>query len=237
MADTLTPIASVAIDYPDNVTTYAVTVPAGVTTSHLGVLVYSSANAGSRTAASSGWTSRVTNPAGETNHEVGIFTKLGGHSAGGTVTITVSSAAAGRVTMAWYDSQGRDIEAVGTVYTRNGASLATITFPAMVTSGTRNFLLLGTERTAGSVAISSWDNAFPPTVDLYSRSADTAVRATGHMIGRFNSDGSSPQHVVTLTASSTNATGVLMTLAPGAADTAERILIGGVWQPCTFRIV
>lgn len=230
MADTVSLIGTATADVADNVTTFTITVPTGVTTAHLGVLVFSTADAGAHTITVPSWTARVQNPTGEGNTEVTILTRLGGHAAGGTITCTVvGGASAARFTAAWYDTQSRDVQTVGTPFTRNATASTALTFPGVSVSGSRNVLLAGAERTAGTgLTVSSWSPS-TPTVDLYARSADTALRATGHLLAHFTqaTAGTTPSYTATISASSSNAVGVQLVLAPGAPDNTAPVANAG----------
>jgi hypothetical protein len=139
-------------------TTVVVTVPAGVTPDHLGVAAVATANASDgSTATMTGWTARDNN-----GHAVGmqtgsayIFTRLGGQKTGDTLTFNLPSTEGATLTVAWYDSQGRDVAAVGALYDTNAADTGTVNFPAPTYTGTRDVLLVVASRTSGAPTLNT----------------------------------------------------------------------------------
>lgn len=202
------------------------TVPAGVTTAHLGILVLSSANTGDAWTVS-GWTSRATNPSGVNNMSFQVLTRLGGLAAGNTFTIAYNSGTPStHVSVVWYDTAGRDVDIIGTPGTRGGTSQATITIPGITTSAATDVIVISQERTtATGTTISSWSPS-APTQDAYVESnatlyptnnTDTSVYFGHFMQGAAGATGS---YTPTYSAASGNGAGLLISLtAPVAAKT------------------
>ena len=147
-ANTLALVATTRVAN-SGVTDASITVPAGVTTSHLGILTVEAANQGiAAMTVPSGWTLRGANPGtGGSTATLYTFTRLGGVKAGDTITVTLPSNTGATTTAAWYDTAGRDISHVSAVYTTNSADVTTVTFNAPGHSGTRDVLLAAPNRT------------------------------------------------------------------------------------------
>lgn len=202
----------------NGVSSTTITVPTGVTTSHLGILFLTTDNAGTVTYTVTGsWTNRVQNPTGQNNEEVSIYTKLGGFTAGDTFTITPSLSRNIQITAVWVNTGGQDISIVGSVGTRNGTSVATITIPAVTTTvANSEILVLATERTtATGTTISSWSPSAP--TQLYFLENNTP--STTHYVGTFTqaTAGSTGTRTPTFNSASGNGTGVMFVVPPSAS--------------------
>ena len=151
MPGTLTFINSVRTAN-SGVTDASIVVPSGVTTSHLGILTVEAANQGlAAMAVPSGWTMRGKNPGtGGSSGTLYVFTRLGGVKAGDTVTATLPSNTGATTTAAWYDTGGRDISLVSSVYDTATADVTTVTFPAPGHAGNRDVLLVAANRTTNA---------------------------------------------------------------------------------------
>lgn len=212
---TITKIATAIAETATALPSLNLTVPAGVTTSHFGVLLVGTASPTVVTMTATGWTSRVSSPTGEGNTDAHFFTRLGGVAAGNTITVNVGGGQASQMAIfaCWWDTQGRDVATVGTVYTRNAATLSTVQFPGLTASASQDVLLLELDRTAGSPAISSWSPS-TPTVDGYLLSADRGTLALGGGFAHFvqGGAGTSATYTATLSASGSNAVGIQLAL-------------------------
>jgi hypothetical protein len=204
------------------------TVPAGVTTSHLGVMITGSADPALCTVTASGWTSRIASPTGQTNEDVHVLTRLGGLSAGNTFTVSFSGGSVNQhVAVAWFDTSGLDVAVVGTPGTRGGTSSANTVIPAVTTTvANQAVIVLATERTtATGTTISSWTGG-TPTQDLFVE--DSTSTATSHFIGHFTqaTAGSTGSRTVTYSGGSGNGTGVMLALS-GSADGSGTVNLTG----------
>jgi hypothetical protein len=178
---TITKVASTTTQF-NTTGTVNLTVPAGVTSNHLAVVMVADANAYSDTdtvTAPAGWTTQANKPAAANNSSVSIYTKLGGYSAGQSIPFTTNSGAIWAVYAVWYDTQGYDIGIVGTGGGRSGTSSAITTVPGITTTdANQDVIIVATERTltTGTTVSAS---GFTPTVDLYTEdpnaSANTAT--------------------------------------------------------------
>ena len=161
--------------------TGTITVPAGVTTAHLGFIVIGTDNPALATFTISGWTGRVANPTGTGNSAVSMFSRLGGQQAGDTISITASGSGNPWCTAVWYDTGGKDVTIVGTPWTRNGTSQTTDTLPSITTTTpSQPVILVATTRVTTAQTAPSVSPA--ATQDAFSYDATTAV---GHWIGHI----------------------------------------------------
>lgn len=213
---TISKIATAESEVATAVASLNLTVPAGVTTSHFGVLVVGTTASTPLTITATGWTARVTSPTGEGNTDAHFFTRLGGVAAGNTVTVSIGASQQSPLGIyaCWYDTQGRDVATVGTVYTRNGSTITTTQFPGVAVTGARDVLLVALDRTAGTPTISSWSPS-TPTVDGYLTTTDRGTLASGGTFAHFAqaSTGTTPTYTATYSASGTNGIGVQLVLA------------------------
>lgn len=227
---TTTFIASAKVENTNGALTAVLTVPTGVTTSHLGIIVTQTVDSGSDTATIPNWIRHVSNPTGKGNQEVALFTRLGGHAATGTITATFSAGNNVTMTGFWFDTQGRDIESIGTVYVRNGVSGNAIQFPGVSVPGDRDIILVAADRTLGTPTVSSWTPSTPGTV-TYSLSTDRSSRAHGALTAIPSPQtgaGTTPTYTATFSATSGNAIGIQFVVAPPAADTTAPTVPGNV---------
>jgi hypothetical protein len=136
--------------------TVTLTVPAGVTTSQFGVVTVATAENGMTPGATlPGWTVRDDQalPAGESTSSSYIFTRLGGQKAGDVLTVTMPENSGATMAAVWYDTGGRDVQAVGPIWDTNAKNLPTVTWPAASYTGTADVLLVAASRTAGGPTI------------------------------------------------------------------------------------
>lgn len=134
-------------------TTAVLTVPSGVTTSHFGVITVALANQGIGAATvPTGWTARdnQARPTGLQTSSAYIFTRNGGVSAGNTVTVTLPSANGATITGVWYDTQGRDVSHVSSLWDTNAQDDATVVFNSPGHLDTRDVLLVAAIRTSAT---------------------------------------------------------------------------------------
>lgn len=193
-----------------------ITPPAGVTSSHLGVIVYANANTftTAETVAISGWTSRAANPAAGQNMNWTVLTNLGGSAAGTALTVATSgTTTAGAYWAAWYDTGGLDIQAVSTPSGRGGTSQSTVAITGLTTStASQNVIIISSERTtATGTVISSWSPS-APTQDLFLE--DTTGTAVSTFIGHFVQATAGATGTYTSTYNSGSGNGVGMMLLP-----------------------
>lgn len=112
----------------------SITVPSGVLPNHLGILAVATANSGAGLfptppPAPKGWTPRFNGINGSTG-EMYLFTRLGGQSAGDTITVTQPSANGATTTAIWYDTGGRDIQYASAEWDTATNDLTTVTWLA-----------------------------------------------------------------------------------------------------------
>jgi hypothetical protein len=237
-------VAKIASLTTNNASGSTFTVPSGVTVGHLGILILGSANTGDQWTVT-GWNSRVLNPTGVGNMSFQVFTRLGGLKAGDTFTVAYNTGnPATQVTVVWLDTQFRDIDIVGTPWTRNGTSLTTTTISGIATSFATDLILVAQERTtAANTTISSWSPS-TPTQDAYFESNTTTFPSnntdTSHYIGRVTqSAAGSTDYTVTYNGGSGNGVGVMFSLAGNAkagtfADSFSSTTIDrSLWTPNT----
>jgi hypothetical protein len=147
------------------------TVPAGVTADHFGIIVATSSNAYSTggTVNAPGWNHRWGPQIESGNAEVNFLTRLGGLTAGQTIPLTISNSSNFTVFAVWYDTQGRDISAftyggrAGTTQSTLKVSTATGLF---LQYANQDVLLLATERsstTSSSITGFSYNTQDPAT--------------------------------------------------------------------------
>lgn len=153
-----TPVSYVAGATAENtgIRTVALTVPAGVTTDHFGVVTVATADSGGLPGASlPGWTVRddQQRPAGEATSSSYIFSRLGGQRAGDVLTVTLPANSGATISGAWYDTGGRDVQAVGPLGDTNAVRIPTVTWPAPAYNGTADVLLVAASRTSGGPTV------------------------------------------------------------------------------------
>jgi hypothetical protein len=167
----ITFIASATADN-GGVGTATLTVPTGVTTTHLGILVVADQNSVSGTQTISGWTNRDMNSAGanNTSASVYIWSRLGGLVAGNTINITLGTASNATTSAVWYDTQGRDITNTSAAWNNGGADIGTVTFNAPGHTGTRDVIMALGHRTSGTVTFGALSPA-GPVIDYQTKSA------------------------------------------------------------------
>ncbi len=206
-------IATVSVDDTGGFGTRTLTVPAGVTTAHLGVMMMASSAGGSTAGSAPGWTARVD---GVTtgNSTWTILTRLGGQTAGDVITIsTVATSPQMNVTALWFDTDGQDVATVGAPTVRNGAFGATATAASVTTTAaSQPVLVLTQDRTGGATVISSWTGG-TPTDDVYHK--DPAYAQNSLYCGHFTqaTAGATAARVATYSLSSGNAGGVQIAIA------------------------
>lgn len=202
--------------------TVTLTVPAGVTTAHLGILTVATLdqNLGSAaTVGGGGWTARDLNSAGANNttSSIYIWTRLGGVAAGNTITVTLPANSSSTITGAWYDTSGRDIAKVSAPWNNGAADLGTATFNAPGYTGTADVLFVLAHRTnTGSV----WGALSPagPTIDFQGKSASTFG---GALFGHYTTASQAFTTTLSASAVSHNLTTLqfALTTAPLASET------------------
>jgi hypothetical protein len=153
------PVSLVAGAIADNagITDASITVPAGVTPNHLGFIVVATqqTSQGAGATAPTGWVPRDLNSAGANNTtgSVYIWSRLGGVSAGDTLTVAIPSNSNASTSVAFYDTGGRDIAKVSAPWNNGGADVGTATFSAPGHTGSGDVLLvLGNRTTTGTWA-------------------------------------------------------------------------------------
>jgi hypothetical protein len=203
---------STFVDIGGGVPSGTITVPAGVASTDLAVLVTATDGGPGPSSPSPDWITRVSNPAGQNNSYVSVFTRLGGSRPGDTVTLTRPGNSVTQVAVIWYRTAGRDVTVVGAPGTRSGVSQFTTTIPGITTThaGT-DVLVVATERTlAGGTTITSWDPMAP--VQDFFREAQTASSST--FLGHFTQPeaGSTGPLTATYTTNAGNAVAVLLAL-------------------------
>lgn len=130
----ITKIATVQTANTSGGTDANITVPTGVLPNHLGVLAIAAANSSAGTfpvppPAPAGWTARI-NPANGSTGTMWLFTRLGGHTAGDTLTVTQPTSNGATTTAIWYDTGGRDISYSSAEWDTAAADVTTMTFQA-----------------------------------------------------------------------------------------------------------
>lgn len=213
---TFTKIATAHTPGNGGINTVNLTVPAGVTNAHLGIIVIVTGANGASNFSLPGWKRLVLDPAGQNNHEVAILTRLGGAVAGNTLTITMDDNRIATASGVWYDTDGRKIESVGATWTRDGVSMDTVQIPGIVGGpANREYITVGTHRTSDSGVITAWSPSEPtPDLNIYSTSG--AVNSGVH-IGHYT--GNPTDYTFTVGGASGNASGTQLLLAPPAAWT------------------
>lgn len=207
-----------------------ITVATGVTSSHFGVLVCTTGQnttTSATTFTASGWTSQAANPSVAGNMNFTVFTKLGGSTAGGTITVTPSGfAATGSYALAWYDTGGFDVAAVSTPSGRNGTSAATTTITGLTTIAPNMpvIVVAGERTTATGTVISSWAPS-APTQDIFYE--DTSGTAVSGFIGHFTqaTAGATGSYTATYNSASGNGVGVMLAISTGVF--AGSVSLGG----------
>jgi hypothetical protein len=192
------------------------TVPAGVTPSHLGVVLFASANpytSGFTITMPAGWFKQADHPSQASNSEVYVFTRLGGYTAGDTVAWTQNSATGWAYYAVWFDTSGRNVAITGAVGGRSGTSSADVVIPGITTTvANQDVLVVATERTtATGTVISSWTGG-TPTTDVFAEESGTS-NTTG-FIGHFTqaTAGSTGNRTVTYNSASGNGAGLMLAL-------------------------
>jgi fibronectin type 3 domain-containing protein len=223
----VTPIASTTAEMNGGVTV-TVTVPTGVTTSHFGIVLLTSNTTGTTDFNATGFTQRIENPTGQTNHEIYLATKLGGLAAGNTFTVTANAAHSASISAHWFDTQGRDVNSVGTAYTRGGTSLTTNAIPgiASLVSGQDVFIFSTERTTVDGTTITGW-SPDTPTQQYFNEFAATTDNS--HYIGTLTPTAAASTHTVTYSGGSGNGFGVMIALdAPAGGDTTAPTVPTGV---------
>jgi hypothetical protein len=210
-------------------TTTNVTVPTGVTTAHLGVLLVADANnyADGSTISISGWTARASSPAAGNNSNVFIFTRNGGVQAGDTLPV-VSGGVANAFTLygVWYNTGGYDVAVIGTPGGRGGTSEATIPIPGITTTvANQDVLVVASERTtATGTVISSWSPITPTTDYFLEDPSATANTSTSAFFGHFTQATAGATGTITPTYNSGSGNGVGMLMGVAAPSTNLNLL-------------
>lgn len=232
----LTKIASLSIDNAGN-NVATITVPAGVTTAHLGIIIIGTGTPTTVNPTITNWTRIAADPSGQANSAFYAFKRLGGQAAGDTITANFSTNSAARMTAIWYDSSGADVVIVGTPGTRGGTSSANTVIPGLTTTiANQDVVVLAAERTtATGTVVSSWSPA-APTQDHYSESTTTtAQNSVSHYIGRFvkSTAGATGNYTATYSGASGNGAGMMMAVGAPVATTPEPVtpaIASTVWQ-------
>lgn len=208
----------------------SLTAPTGVTNAHLGIAVLNTANSTTVNPSIPGWTRVAADPSGQANSAFYVFTRLGGVTAGDTITATMTSNNAARLTAAWYNTSGRDIAIVGTPGTRNATSTTALVIPGVTTTAAlQDVIVIATERTtATGTVISSWSPT-TPTQDIFGESTNgTTVNAVSQYIGRIrpSTAGSTGNYTATYSGGSTNGSGMMLAVAAAAPAAANATVTG-----------
>lgn len=209
----LTTIATLQASVNNNST---VTVPAGVTSAHLGIAVFMSANIVSTGSipAISGWNSKVSNPT-VGSVEWTVLTRNGGMNAGDVLTITENKTTQFDLYMIWYDAGGMDIVTIGTPGGRSGTSSSTTVIPGITTMAIgQNVIAIATEQSpAAGTRVSSWSGNYAPATDSFVESASAA--ATSNLFAHFPANAAAATGNLTASYNMTSgvAVGILLGLA------------------------
>jgi hypothetical protein len=163
-------------------TDVSITVPAGVTTSHFGVLCVATVQAAMPAmTVPTGWTARDNPGTGGSSGTLYIFTRLGGVSAGQTITVTLPSSQGATTTAAWYDTQGRDVAQASTKWDSASADVSTVTWNAPGQAAATDVILAAATR---NPVANSWSTPTGTTKDFYGvDSSWTCGAYFGHVNG------------------------------------------------------
>lgn len=221
-------------------TSIALTVPAGVVNTHLGVLLIGTGTNGTDTFSVTGWTSRMSNPTGENNTEAAVLTRLGGMTAGDTVTVTGTIAHFTTIMAVWYDSQGFDVVTVGNPGTRNGTSSVYTTIGGLTTTALKQPVLVClTERsTATGTTVTGFTGGagMQPTTDaFYEDPSSSSSVSLWCGSAAVQDPGVVPSLTAQYSTASTNGTGIMLAIyAPdnvGSAALGSEGTLGAVGHP------
>jgi hypothetical protein len=191
------------------------TVPAGVTSSHFCLAMTATADSYTVAPATAlpGFTVRVANPSQANNSGISVLTRLGGMTAGDTLTFTPPDSSGFAYYLVWFDTGGRDVALTGAVGGRSGTSSSTVTIPSITTtSGGQDVLVVATERTtADGTTITGWSPS-APIQDLFLEEATQTD--TSCFIGHFTqaTAGATPAMTATYSGGSGNGAGVALAL-------------------------
>lgn len=206
-------VASVQLANGGGGTVRTITVPAGVTTSHLGFLVTADANSysgGATYTPDGGWTKLTENNAVFNNSAVGMWKKIG-LKAGDVISITPATTASFTAYAVWLDTGGNDVAVIGTPGGRAGASSAATVIPAVTTTVNGQIVLaLASERTT---AVGAVTGTTPSMTQTYWQE-DGGGTGTSFYIGRFVQSvaGTTGAVTVTYAVASGNGGGLLLAL-------------------------
>lgn len=204
--------------------TITLTVPTGVTKNHLCVLMAANADtyntAGETLSLPNYWIARASEPAAGNNSQVYIWTNFGGYKAGDTITVNTSNMSIWSFYAVWYDTGGRNINAVSPLTSnggRSGTSASTVVIPALTTTiASTDILVVSTERTTatGTVVSSITGTSATVTQDFFKE--DTGTTGTSGLFGHFTqaAAGSTGSCTITYNSASGNGFGMMLALAP-----------------------
>lgn len=210
---TITPVAFVNSSVTNGGT---ITVPANVNSSHLGVAVFASNNIYSTGSVPSidGWISRVNNPSAANFMEWNVLSRLGGMTAGDTITVNVNNSTTFAVYMIWYDTAGLDITNVGAPSGRGTTNSQYVAINGVNATGVgQGVLVISSDKSSATgTNVNSWSGNYTPATDAYAE--DLSGTNTSAFFGHFTttSIGSTGTETANYNQSSGNGVGVQMTL-------------------------
>lgn len=192
------------------------TVPAGVTTSHLGVLSIASATANDNFTVSSPWIGRSGARPGMGSMSWGVWTSIGGLAAGQTFTVTSSNGGAIHVVATWLDTGGRDVNRVGNATTRNNSYQRALAIDPVTVSGANSeVLIVAVERLVGGGVLIEDKSRFTDDY-VYHENTTGARTDTAQYIGDYLQipGGNTGITTIVYTLASTMAAGVQLGITP-----------------------
>ena len=216
-------INSVALDDASALTTRNITVPSGVTTAHMGIIMIGTASGAQPLPVISNWAT-VAGPTTATNETWSVFKRLGGHTASDTITInTTTTAETCGILAVWLDTGGKDIDVTGATTVR-GSSVATNTAASITLSQDEMVLLISSERTTATGTTVTGVSPATPTLLAYHEGVTGAN--VSHYISYFDpgASGATAAQTITYSGASTNGGALQVSLIPnptgsGAIDT------------------
>lgn len=200
-------------------TSGTITVPAGVTASHFGIIMAANANNyvdGAVLAAPAGWTKQADHPTQANNSCVYVWTGLGKVVAGNTIAISNTGTASNFTVYAvWLNTASHDVSIVGTGGGRAGTSSANTVIPGITTTAAnQDVIFIATERTtATGTTVTGVTGVSPtPTQDYYFE--NTSSTATSFLVDHFTqaTAGATGNATVTYSGGSGNGWGMMFGL-------------------------
>lgn len=189
-------------------TTIQITVPAGVTTAHTGVIVWGGVVGTITSVTSPGWTATLPAKAAS-NSTVAVLTRVGGVTAGQVITITSSGTSASTAVACWYDAIGIDA-ITATPYTRGGVSLTTTKAPPVITTvADETVLIICTERTLSTPTTVSLSGGTQRVYYEGTSSSTTSILIAEQTQAAI---GSTPEQTATYSGASGNGLGLQLAL-------------------------